>query len=247
MDRNILDLDTKIGGLETVANNLSNSPLKNWFSDLSKGYRASDSFFDNIDLFGLAGSALSGGISGFKLTGSWWGAAAGAIVGAAGNLLGTAVSMDSESWGADLVSGLASGMQSGIKWVVEAATKVGDTIASFLHFSRPDIGPLREYEKWMPDMISGMASGILDNVDQLKSAAAELSGTLKMQLQYDVGKSNAAMSAAYTNRRISMGGVNISIYPKEGQDAEEIAQYTIERLQMMIDTEAAAHGEVPVF
>ena len=243
----ILDLDTKIGGLETVANNLSNSPLKNWFSDLSKGYRASDSFFDNIDLFGLAGSALSGGISGFKLTGSWWGAAAGAIVGAAGNLLGTAVSMDSESWGADLVSGLASGMQSGIKWVVEAATKVGDTIASFLHFSRPDIGPLREYEKWMPDMISGMASGILDNVDQLKSAAAELSGTLKMQLQYDVGKSNAAMSAAYTNRRISMGGVNISIYPKEGQDAEEIAQYTIERLQMMIDTEAAAHGEVPVF
>lgn len=243
----ILDLDTKIGGLETVANNLSNSPLKNWFSDLSKGYRASDSFFDNIDLFGLAGSAISGGISGFKLTNSWWGAAAGALVGAAGNLLGTAVSMDSESWGADLVSGLASGMQSGIKWVVEAATKIGTTIWEYLHFSRPEIGPLREYEKWMPDMISGMASGILDNVDQLKSAAAELSGTLKMQLQYDVGKSNAAMSAAYTNRRISMGGVNVSIYPKEGQDAEEIAQYTIDKLQMMINAEAAANGEIPVF
>ena len=44
-----------------------------------------------------------------------------------------------------------------------------------------------------------------------------------------------------------MGGINVNIYPHEGQDAEEIAQYTINRLEMMINSEASANGEVPVF
>ena len=243
----ILDLDTKLGGLEKVASDLSKSPLSNWFSDLSKGYRASDSFFDNIDLVGMAGSALSMGIQGFKLTNSPWGAAAGAIVGVATNLLGTSLSTKAGTWGADLVTRMANGMKEAGGFLATAAKGLAETVKSFLHFSRPDVGPLREYEQWMPDMVKGMAKGITDNAYVLRDAVRGLSGQMETQLTYDVGRASSALTTAYNTRRINMGGVSISIYPQEGQDAEEIAQYTIDKLQMMINSEASANGEVPVF
>lgn len=243
----ILDLDTKLGGLEKVASDLSKSPLSNWFSDLSKGYRASDSFFDNVDLVGMAGSAISMGIQGFNLTKSPWGAAAGAIVGVATNLLGTSLSTEAGTWGADLVTGMANGMKKAGGFLATAAKGLAETVKSFLHFSRPDVGPLREYEQWMPDMVKGMAKGITDNAYMLRDAVRGLSGQMETQLTYDVGRASSALTTAYNTRRISMGGVSISIYPQEGQDAEEIAQYTIDKLQMMINSEASANGEVPVF
>ena len=243
----ILDLDTKLGGLEKVASDLSKSPLSNWFSDLSKGYRASDSFFDNIDLVGMAGSAISMGIQGFNLTKSPWGAAAGAIVGVATNLLGTSLSTEAGTWGADLVTGMASGMKQNAGKLATAAANLAKKIAEYIHFSRPDVGPLREYEQWMPDMVKGMAKGITDNAYVLRDAVRGLSGQMETQLTYDVGRASSALTTAYNTRRISMGGVSISIYPQEGQDAEEIAQYTIDKLQMMINSEASANGEVPVF
>ena len=243
----ILDLDTKLGGLEKVASDLSKSPLSNWFSDMSKGYRASDSFFDNIDLVGMAGSALSMGIQGFRLTNSPWGAAAGAIVGVATNLLGTSLSTEAGTWGADLVTGMASSMKQNAGKLATEAANLAQKIAEYIHFSRPDVGPLREYEQWMPDMVKGMAKGITDNAYVLRDAVRGLSGQMETQLTYDVGRASSALTTAYNTRRISMGGVSISIYPKEGQDAEEIAQYTIDKLQMMINSEASANGEVPVF
>lgn len=244
----VLDLDTKLGGLEKVASNLSKSPLSNWFADLNKGYRASDSFFDNIDWLQLGGSVVSMGIQGYKLTGgNPWGAAAGAVVGGVSYLLGQSLSAEAGTWGADLVSTMAGGMESNAGKLVTAAKNIANKIAEYIHFSRPDVGPLREYEKWMPDMIDGMAKGIKDNAYVLRDAAKGLSGQIETQLTYDVGRSNAAMSAAYTNRRINMGGVSLNIYPPSGMDAEEIAQYTIDRLQAMVNAEAAANGEIPVF
>ena len=245
----ILDLDTKLGGLEQAATNLTKSPLGNWFSDLKKGYRASDSFFDNIDVFGL----LAGGVTSFAtgyMNGGVYAGIASAALSVAGNLLGTNLSGlvdESNNWGGDIVKGMANGIKENAGKLATAAKNIADKIAEYIHFSRPDVGPLREYEKWMPDMIDGMAKGIKDNAYVLRDAAKGLSGQIETQLTYDVGRSNAAMSAAYTNRRINMGGVSLNIYPPSGMDAEEIAQYTIDKLQMMVNAEAAANGEIPVF
>lgn len=243
----VLDLDTKLGGLEKVASNLTKSPLGQWFSDLAQGYRASDSFWENIDVPGTLISGLTGAAQGFQLTGNWAGALAGGIFGIAGKLLGTSISTEAGSWGADLVSGLASGITSGGGIIEKSVSRIGGIIKGFLHFSRPDEGPLREYEKWMPDMIQGMADGIRDNAYLLQEAAADLGGKLKMQLQYDVGSANGFAQVATNSRTVSMGGINVNVYPSEGMDEERFAQYTITRLTQMINEEAAASGEVPVF
>lgn len=243
----VLDLDSKLGGLEKVASNLTKSPLGQWFSDLAQGYRASDSFWDNIDVPGTLISGLTGAAQGYQLTGSWVGALAGGIIGIAGKLLGTSISTEAGSWGADLVTGLAKGITDGGGIIAKAVSWIGGIIKGFLHFSRPDEGPLREYEKWMPDMIQGMADGIRDNAYLLQEAAADLGGKLKMQLQYDVGSANGFAQVATNSRTVSMGGINVNVYPSEGMDEERFAQYTITRLTQMINEEAAASGEVPVF
>lgn len=243
----VLDLDSKLGGLEKVASNLTKSPLGQWFSDLSKGYRASDSFWENIDIPGTLIGGLTGAAQGYQLTGSWVGALAGGVIGIAGKLLGTSISTEAGSWGADLVTGLAKGITDGGGIIAKAVSWIGDIITSFLHFSRPDEGPLREYESWMPDMIQGMADGIRNNAYLLQDAAADLGGKLKMQLQYDVGSANGFAQVATNSRNVSMGGINVNVYPSEGMDEERFAQYTITRLTQMINEEAAASGEVPVF
>lgn len=243
----VLDLDSKLGGLEKVASNLTKSPLGQWFSDLSKGYRASDSFWDNIDVVGLLVGGVKGFATGTQITQNVAGGIAGAIIGVAGNLLGTSISTEAGSWGADLVKGLANGISGSGGIIVKAVSWIGNLVKSFLGFSCPDKGPLHEYESWMPDMIQGMADGIRDNAYLLQEAAADLGGKLKMQLQYDVGSANGFAQVATNSRTVSMSGINVNVYPSEGMDEERFAQYTITRLTQMINEEAAASGEVPVF
>ena len=246
----ILDLDTKLGGLEKAASNLSKSPLGTWFSDLKKGYRASDSFFEDINIGSMAVNALVSGVSGYVSSGgNWVSALVSAGLSIAGDLIGTNLSglaNQSNGWGQDLATNMANGVKTAGSKLAAAAKNLAGKVASFLHFSRPDEGPLREYEQWMPDMVKGMAQGIKRNAYRLRDAVRGMTGQLDTQMTYDVGRASPAFTAASTFRRISMGGINVNIYPHEGQDAEEIARYTIDRLQMMINSEASANGEVPV-
>src|SRR5699024_1548516 len=63
---------------------------------------------------------------------------------------------------------------------------VAATIASYLHFSRPDVGPLRDYEAWMPDMMQGMASTLRANVYRLTDALDFVGGSMRQALPLDV-------------------------------------------------------------
>ena len=71
------------------------------------------------------------------------------------------------NWGVDMVKGIANGIRNAIGYVTSAVSAVADKIKSFLHFSRPDEGPLAEYESWMPDMVEGLS-------DSLRKASPEL-------------------------------------------------------------------------
>ncbi len=64
------------------------------------------------------------------------------------------------NWGKDMIMGIVNGIKSVISNVTDAVTDVANKIKEVLHFSRPDKGPLREYEKWMPDFMGGLANGV---------------------------------------------------------------------------------------
>jgi tape measure domain-containing protein len=96
-------------------------------------------------------------------------AGANAASGLVNNIVGKIRSLPGQlyNWGVDMVKGIANGIRNAIHHVTSAVSDVANKIKSFLHFSRPDEGPLAEYESWMPDMVQGLS-------DSLKKASPEL-------------------------------------------------------------------------
>jgi tape measure domain-containing protein len=96
-------------------------------------------------------------------------AGANAASGLVNNIIGKIRSLPRQlyNWGVDMVQGIANGIRSAIHKVTSAVSDLANKIKSFLHFSRPDEGPLAEYESWMPDMVEGLS-------DSLRKASPEL-------------------------------------------------------------------------
>ena len=83
-------------------------------------------------------------------------------------------------WGVDLVDGFVGGIKSFLHKVEEATQELAAIVAEYIHFSRPDIGPLHEYETWMPDMMQGLADGIRKNQYLVENAMRDLSGNMAL-------------------------------------------------------------------
>lgn len=85
---------------------------------------------------------------------------------------------EAKKWGSDFIEGFKRGILGRIKSLFSAITSIPKKIRKLLHFSRPDEGPLRDYETWMPDMMDGLSKGIRDNTykveDEMKSLASKM-------------------------------------------------------------------------
>ena len=103
---------------------------------------------------------------------------------------------NAKEWGADFIHGLTEGILSGVNGIIDAVRGIGDKIRSFLHFSRPDEGPLRDYETWMPDFIDGMVKGINENVYKVSNAVKRVAKTMSESMY---GGTPALASATQTN------------------------------------------------
>lgn len=127
-------------------------------------------------------------------------------------------------WGKDFIQGLIDGIRSMIGKVGDAVASIADTITSWLHFSRPDVGPLRQYETWMPDMMAGMARGIRQNAWQLEDALnAATSHMAPVAVQTQAGAGGG----------VNMGGVTIQINAPAGMDVNALADAVAYRLQTL--------------
>ena len=89
-------------------------------------------------------------------------------------------------WAADMINGFVEGIFSSMHKVADAVKNVASTITAYMHFSRPDIGPLRMYEQWMPDFMAGLSRGITDNLWMVEDAAERLSGATAEPMQVAV-------------------------------------------------------------
>ena len=101
------------------------------------------------------------------------------------------------NWGVDMIQGIANGIKNTIHKVTSAVSDVANKIKSFLHFSRPDEGPLAEYESWMPDMVQGLS-------DSLRKASPELINQTEalangMSDAFNVNGSISASGGSYNN------------------------------------------------
>lgn len=75
-----------------------------------------------------------------------------------------------KQWGKDMIDGFIQGIKDKISAVGDAIGEIADTIASYLHFSVPDIGPLADADTYAPDMMKLFAKGIRDNANLITDA-----------------------------------------------------------------------------
>lgn len=150
--------------------------VQNWASNMvSRASEAGSNFVNGVVSFisGLPSAVwnwLSSALNNvWNFAGQLAQAGANAASGLVNNIIDKVRSLPGQlyNWGVDMISGIADGIRNAIHKVTSAVSDVADKIKSFLHFSRPDEGPLAEYESWMPDMVEGLS-------DSLRKASPEL-------------------------------------------------------------------------
>lgn len=146
-------------------------------------------------------------------------------------------------WGKDMISGFADGIMSKANELLDRVRSVASSIRSFLHFSRPDEGPLRDYETWMPDMMRGLAKGIQQKAYLVRDVLDNVTGDWSIPVPtapipaFAGGYGGMSMAGGKTT---NLGGVTINVYGAEGQDEEAIANYVMQKIQTQVDQEGDA-------
>lgn len=133
-------------------------------------------------------------------------------------------------WGRDFINGLADGILEAARGLVNSVRDIAGEISSFLHFSRPDEGPLRQYETWMPDFMAGLAKGINDNAWRVTDALQGVTNQMVFTPQaYSAQPALAGANGnAYSGRPIT-----ITINAAAGQSEEYIADLVMRRMQTL--------------
>lgn len=151
------------------------------------------------------------------------------------------------NWGRDLIEGIGEGIASAANWLFSGVKSIAQGIASFLHFSRPDKGPLREYEQWMPDMIAGMARGIRLNTGVLEGAAQDAASRMQSALTIPADVAAAAVGTApaqSSGRSLTITIGDVIVNGSSVQDVDELADRIVQKITRQVQRKEAAYGLV---
>lgn len=117
------------------------------------------------------------------------------------------------SWGRDIIDGIVDGIRNAIGRIRNVMSDVASTIASFIHFSEPDEGPLSNFHTYMPDMMRQIAQGIEKGKPQIEKAMESMTSAMVPSI---AGTSTSSVDN-------STNSVSINVYGAPGQDINELA------------------------
>lgn len=143
-------------------------------------------------------------------------------------------------WGIDMINNLINGIQSMIGRVGDAIKSVADVISSYIHFSEPDVGPLKNFNTFMPDMMRQLAQGINKGIPQVEDALNRLTSNMANDMQPNMGTVGANMAAGGVSNTTNTNTVNINVYGAQGQDVNELAN----KVQDIINNQIYSKGAV---
>lgn len=161
-----------------------------------------------------------------------------------------------DTWGSDMMDGYIRGIKSKISELESACQSVAGTVSDYMHFTRPEKGPLRNYEEWMPHMMQGLAKGIKDNVGIVGAAAGTAAGKIGEQLAAGIadgvrqGKDSAKKNADELAKTVLSAAQkkikNEAVYRKISL-ADEVDYWNAVRKQIAEGTEARISADEKYF
>lgn len=116
-----------------------------------------------------------------------------AQVGTIDDKVNTLSSFDSYTWGSHLAQGFANGISDNVKLIGDAALAGAEAAKAVLHFTRPDKGPLRDYEEWPVHFVSRYAELMKSQKPKLSNAALSLADSISAAMDTDTAAKYQAM------------------------------------------------------
>lgn len=132
------------------------------------------------------------------------------------------------NWGSEMIQSLINGIREKVGGIADAIGGVAETISSYIHFTHPDVGPLKNLPSFMPDMINEMVEGINRGIPALEKAVNGMAAT--------IAPSVAGANAGGSTTSIS---VPITVYGAPGQSVEELGYIIQENINQAIYSKEA--------
>lgn len=120
-------------------------------------------------------------------------------------------------WGKDMMQGFIDGIKNMAGNVKDAVTGVADKVKGLFHFSKPDEGPLRDYETWMPDMIQGLTTSLKQSAPMLYRETENVAGMLRSGLTSGLNNINVQGAGATNTGNAT---INVTFNVQKMTDAE---------------------------
>lgn len=121
---------------------------------------------------------------------------------------------NSNSWGSDFIGNFESGINSRMSSLLSSVQSMASRIASYMHFSVPDKGPLSDADEWMPDFMKLLAEGIDSNsylIDNaVKGLALDMSDVLSSPIDADEIYGAVRAGASDATTRIILNGRDLT-------------------------------------
>ena len=127
------------------------------------------------------------------------------------------------TWGSDFISGLINGITSKIGSLANAVKGTANKIRSFLHFSKPDTGPLADYETWMPDFVDGLSRTLKRSKGKLFRTVVDVSQALDVRpnLQTTANAAGTIRNGNTVNQKVE---INNTVHTTDAQAGKAAAK-----------------------
>lgn len=137
--------------------------------------------------------------------------------------------------GTQLVQGLWNGIKSVKDWVLNKIKGFGSSILSGIKSIFGIHSPSKEME-WMGEMLDkGLAKGIMGGIGNVEDAMGNLSSATLAGIDPTINVGVGGSAGAVTN----MGGININVYGRDGQNARDIAEAVMAEMQAAVERRGA--------
>lgn len=134
-------------------------------------------------------------------------------------------------WGSDMVGNFIYGIQSQMPALEAQLQAIANMINAYIHFTKPDKGPLADFDTYGPDMIKEFVGGIESQKGRLEQAMTDIAETVSFRMPAVAGGSVVPYSVSSAGG--GSGGAELGSMIERFMSALDTFEDSIQNMQLV--------------
>ena len=134
-------------------------------------------------------------------------------------------------WGSDMVGNFIYGIQSQMPALEAQLQAIANMINAYIHFTKPDKGPLADFDTYGPDMIKEFVGGIESQKGKLEQAMTDIAETVSFRMPAVAGGSVVPYSVSSAGG--GSGGADLGSMMERFMSALDTFEDSIQNMQLV--------------